>query len=129
MKIMPTMCKGIVLAHADGKTFELAPLQVFIGATGLTVIRIGRNTLYFDKNGNFDGTESHIAPMAPDSSELKMLHEAFEFQGKNKGLPPDEPYFQPGSPGHAAETRSWPSAKAQEGGQMYLVKPQRPTSH
>jgi len=129
VKIMPTMCKGIVLAHGDGKTFELAPLQVFIGATGQTIIRIGRNALFFDKNGNFDGTESHIAPMAPDSPELKLLHEAFEFQGKNKGLPPDQPYFRPGTPGHAAETRSWPAGKREDGGQMYLVKPQKLTSH
>ncbi len=129
MKIMPTMCKGIVLMHEDGKTFEMAPLQVFISAGGSTVIRIGNNALFFDKDGKFDGTESHIAGMTPDSPELKLLHEAFEPQGKYKGLHPDVAYFTPGTPGYEAETRSWPTAKREGGDQMYAAFPKKPATH
>lgn len=122
MKILPTMSKGVVFVHEDGKTFEMAPLQVFI-SSGQTVIRIGRNTLFFDKDGRFDGTESKVDGLSPDSEEAKAIREAFEAQGEYKGLPPDEPYFKPGSPGHAAEVRSWPHGQQEDGGKLYTVVP------
>lgn len=129
MKILPSMCRGFVFVHEDGKTFEFAPLQVFLGGGGQTIIRIGRNVLYFNKDGTFDGTESHVDHLKPDSPELKMIHEAFELQGELKGLPPDEPYFQPGTPGHAAETRMWASGQRQDGGKMYYAGVPKPKTH
>jgi len=129
MKILPTMSKGIVLVHEDGKTFEMAPLQVFISAGGSTVIRIGNNALFFDKDGKFDGTESHVSGMDRDSPEAAMLREAFKLQGEYKGLPPDVAYFQPDSPGYAAETRSWPAAKKEDGGQLYTAIHEKPRTH
>ncbi len=123
MKILPTMSKGVVFVHEDGKTFEMAPLQVFIGGGGQTVIRIGRNALFFDKDGRFDGTESSVSGLSPDSPEAKAIREAFEAQGEHKGLPPDEPYFRPGSPGHAAEVRAWASARKEDGGRLYTTVP------
>lgn len=129
MKILPTMCKGIVLVHEDGKTFEMAPFQVFIGNGGKTEIRIGNNVLFFNKDGTFDGTESHIAGMAPGSPELELLHEAFVLQGKYKGLPPDVAYFTPGTPGYDAETRAWPAAKQEDGGLLYVAMPKKPATH
>lgn len=121
MKILPTMSKGVVFVHEDGKTFEMAPLQVFIGGSGQTVIRIGRNALFFDKDGRFDGTESHVAGFGPDSEEARVIREAFEAQGEYKGLPPEEPYFQEGTPGHAAEVRAWASARREDGGKLYTA--------
>ena len=123
MKILPTMSRGVVFVHEDGKTFEMAPLQVFISAGGQTAVRIGRNVLFFDKNGKFDGTESSLAGIDADSDEAAAVRDAFERQGEYKGLPPEDPYFQPGSPGHAAETRAWASAEREDGGKMYVSVP------
>jgi hypothetical protein len=121
VKILPTMSKGIVFVHEDGKSFELAPLQVFIGRNGWTFIRIGRNMLFFDQHGRFDGTESHPGGITVDSPEAKLIQEAFAVQGQYRGLPPDEPYFQPGTPGYEAETRAWSAAKPESSGQGYVV--------
>ena len=70
------MSKGVVFVHEDGATFEMVPLQVFICGSQ-TVIRIGRNALFFDKDGKFDGSESSVAGFAPDSPEAALLREAF----------------------------------------------------
>jgi hypothetical protein len=122
MKILPCMAKEIVLLHEDGKTFEMAPFQVFRSASGQTVIRIGRNTLWFGENGKFDGTEcSMIDPSEEESQAVTAAH-----MRTTKGLPPDEPYFQPGSPGHESETRAWPSGKVErESGKLYTVESKR----
>jgi len=129
MKILPMMCKGVVFVHEDGKTFEMAPLQVFRSGSGQTAIRIGNNVLFFDTDGSFDGTESHVAGMAPDSPEASLLTEAFVLQGEYKGLPPDVPYFEPGTPGYEAETRSWLSAQKEHGGQLYIALPKKADKH
>jgi len=129
MKILPAMSKGIVLVHEDGKTFELAPFQVFISGGGQTVIRIGRNAIFFDKDGRFDGTESHPAGTDIDSPEAKRIREAFEVQGQYKGLPPDEPYFQPGTKGHTEETRAWANARQENSGQTYVAAHDKPRAN
>ena len=129
MKILPHMSKAVVFVHEDGKTFEMTPLQVFISAGGQTAIRIGRNVLFFDKDGTFDGTESSVAGFSHDSPEAALIREAFELQGRYKGMAPEEPYFQPGSPGHAAETRAWVSAKREDGGKLYAAVPREPNRH
>lgn len=117
------MCKGIVFVHEDGKTFEEAPFQVFISNSGQTAIRIGRNLIFFEKDGRFDGTESSLAGIDAESPEAADIRAAFDRQGENKGLPPDEPYFQEGTPGHDAETRAWASARQEDGGKMYVMVP------
>ena len=129
MRILPTMSKGVVFVHEDGKTFEMAPLQVFISGKQ-TVIRIGRNTLYFDQDGAFDGSESHTSGLAMDSPEAARIREAFDLQGQNKGLAPDEPYHTPGTTGYANETRAWATAKQEEdNGKLYMVSTKKPTRH
>lgn len=123
MKILPMMSKGVVFVHEDGKTFEMAPVQVFISGSGRqTVIRIGHNTLYFNQDGTFDGSEARVTGIHKRSPEAELIREAFELQGKNKGLPPDEPYFVPGTPGYDNETRPWPTAKQEaDTGDVYTV--------
>jgi|APFre7841882654_1041346.scaffolds.fasta_scaffold143578_1 hypothetical protein len=128
MKILPSMCKGFVFVHEDGKSFEFAPLQVFLSGSQ-TAIRIGRNILFFNKDGTFDGTESHLAGLESDSPELKRIREAFDLQGEMKGLPPDESYFQPGTPGYVAETRMWASGRKEDAGDVYCAKVPRPKPH
>lgn len=110
MKILPMMSKGIVLMHEDG-SFEMAPLQVFrFTKNGWTAIRVGRNMLFFHADGVFDGTECYPPRgLEIDSEEAEELKKAFHTQGKNQGLPPEEPYFQPGSSGYTDETRAWSS--------------------
>lgn len=124
------MSRGIVFVHEDGKTFEMAPLQVFISGGGQTVIRIGRNALFFNQDGTLDGSESHVSGLTPDSPEVALIQQAFELQGQNKGLSPDDPYFVSGTPGHAAETRSWGAAKREEDkSELYMVGVKKPVEH
>lgn len=131
MKILPMMSRGVVFVHEDGKTFEMAPFQIFIGGSGQTVLRIGSNAFFFDKNGKFDGTESHVAGHAPDSPAASLFKQAFDLQGQNQGLAPDKPYFTPGTPGHEAETRGWGAARPDPagGGDTYVVGVKKPVEH
>jgi hypothetical protein len=129
MKILPHMSKAVVLLHEDGKTFEMAPFQVFQAWEGQTIIRIGRNTFFFDKDGKFDGTECAVAGLEFDSPEARMIQQAFDLQGEYKGLAPETPYFEPGSPGYAHETRAWPTAKAEAPGHGYIAVPKPRTEH
>lgn len=108
MKILPTLSRGIVLLHEDGVTFEMAPFQVFRGEGGGTVIRIGRNALFFNIEGRFDGNECKVEPLDPSSPDAKALMDAVHAQQENKNCAPDSSYFSPGSAGYLAETRVWP---------------------
>jgi hypothetical protein len=108
MKILPFLSRGIVLLHEDGMTFEMAPLQVFRGPGGGVVIRIGRNALFFNNEGRFDGSECKLEPIDPSAPEAKAIMEAVHSQQENKNCAPDSPYFQPGSALYLAETRVWP---------------------
>lgn len=120
MKILPMMHKGIVFVHDDGKTFEVIPLQIFVSKNNMTVIRIGNNTIWFDKDGGFDGTESKLAEVSVDGERARLIQEAFEIQGENRGLAPETPYFPIGTPAYEAETRSWPDG-AKETDVMYNI--------
>ena len=110
MKILPMMSRGVVMLHGDGKTFEMAPLQVFRGPNGYTCIRYGRNVLFFDKDGGFDGTESTLNGVADAKAVADELRHAFEAQQQNRGQPPEYPYFGPWREDfRAAELAAWPA--------------------
>lgn len=123
MKILPTMSKGVVLLHEDGRTFEMAPFQVFLSGGGQTCIRIGRNAFFFERDGSFDGSECKVSGINQDSPEAYTIQNAFNEQGRNKGMAPEAPYFAPGSKGHTAETQGWPLARQEASGKTYLTPP------
>lgn len=108
VKVLPVLHRGVVLLHEDGKTFEIAPLQVFRVNGGGTVLRIGRNAFHFTVDGRLDSNECRIAPMGPDAPEAQALAKAYSEQDRNRNLAPDEAFFKPGTPGYLAETRVWP---------------------
>jgi hypothetical protein len=112
MKILPAISKGIVLMRDDG-TFEMAPFQVFRSAAGMSVIRIGNNVLYFDKNGVFDGSECKCPPGIAVGDQFEVaLKAAFSEQVGNRGhAPVGNPYFSAHSAGWEREVASWPTAK------------------
>lgn len=118
MKILPVMAKEIVWLHEDG-TFEMAPLQVFRERDGGTAIRIGRNLLLFREDGTLAGTEAK----AGDDVDVDAMVQAYERQGEGRGLPPEESYYHPSTPGYETETRAWAHAKKEGGGDMYAVVP------
>ena len=120
MKILPMMHRGVALVHDDGVTIEMAPMQIWRQKNGTTVLRLGRNTFYFNDDGTYDGSEHAMNAGSP------QLEEALKISAENRGLAPDTPYFPPGSPGHAEETRAWPSAKHQAGGKVYEVHGRTP---
>lgn len=104
LAIRPFVSPGEVFVHADGTTWERAPMQAF--RTGdFIVIRIGRNAYYFDAtSGEYDGPEAAVDP-AIDQAALAA---ALEASAAERGGPPATPYFQPGSKGFAAEVAGWP---------------------
>ena len=135
MKILPIVHKGIVLMHEDG-SFEMAPFQVFRGADGGTVIRIGHNAIFFDKKGAFDGTECRVpasvdAQVGDDYSD--QLAAAFDEQGRNRGKAPTSAYFGVDSRGWHRETAAWASCKPDdapaEDVTSYAIKGDEPTVH
>lgn len=110
MKILPCMSKGVLFLHEDGVTFEMAPFQVWRGASGQTVIRIGNNTFFFSSEGRFDGTEHKCGHIEAESIEADAIRAALEQGARNRGLAPEEAYYPPGTPGFVEETRAWPEA-------------------
>lgn len=86
--------------------FRDSPLQIFQTANGQTVIRIGRNTLWFTSEGDFDGTEAKPVPGATQLEQMNLV-EAFKSQEDNRGKAPAEAYFEKGSNGYEAEVASW----------------------
>lgn len=91
----------------------LAPVQGFKLDTGEQVIRIGDTILFFDQEGNFDGSEiklpGSMMPAPGDAQELaEKAHE-------NLGKPPENFYFERDSPGHAAEKRAREELSSPEG--------------
>jgi hypothetical protein len=107
MKILPTISSGIVLMHEDG-TFEMAPFQVFRSSDSKTIIRIGNNTLWFNEDGTFSGSECRIPGGGLPIEEAATLQAAFEIQGSNKGRAPAEPYFEEETVGWKKELAGWP---------------------
>lgn len=123
------MSKGVVVVHEDG-TFELAPMQVWRNNKGSTVIRLGRNTFFFNEDGTYDGSEHKAGPFPAESPEAKAITEALEVAGKSKGLAPEDPYYQPGTPGWQRETQAWANAKADPmTGETYLTNASKPKAN
>ena len=110
MKIIPCMNSGIPFVLNDGRSLEIVPLQVFRSASGQTAIRIGRNILFFNENGTFDGTEARVAEDISED-ECDTLVAALESSKTTDGVAPAEPYFMVGSDGYDAETRAWSNSK------------------
>jgi hypothetical protein len=109
MNIQPCVSAGIVFMHEDGK-FEMTPFQIFPLKTGGSCIRIGRNAIYFNEDGSFDGTECAPPRSAVETNEkLDALGEGFQRSGENRGLAPATTYFGEGSPGYEAEVAGWPT--------------------
>ena len=102
-KLKELLHRGIVFVHEDGKTFEMAPVQLFAGPTGETVLRIGRNILVFTAEGEFDGSYSKHDPV----SSAKTITRALVEQEENLHQPPPEPFFAAPTDGHTAETSRW----------------------
>jgi hypothetical protein len=112
MKIMPCVSSGIVFLREDG-TIEMPAFQV-MRIRGVTVIRIGRNTLWFTEDGKFDGTECSTDGLGIHP-EISALQAAFEQSARNDGQRPATAYFQPDSNGYDVEVAWWPpSVKAKE---------------
>ena len=105
MKILPMQSRGIVLMHEDGKTIEMAPMQVFRQRNGNTIIRIGRNTLHFLEDGTFDGEECACSAGAKQEEIVAALQQS----AANQGQPPETTYFEEG-------TRGWEDETAGRGG-------------
>ena len=109
MKILPMMSEAVVMLHEDGKSFEMVPLQVFRAPNGYTCIRYGRNVLFFNKDGSFDGTESTLNGVLAEPAFAEELKQAFAQQRDNHGKPPLYPYFGPWREDfRAAELAAWP---------------------
>lgn len=114
MKILPMMSAGEAFL-VDGKV-HLLPMQIFRMQDGRTITRIGDNTLHFTEGGEYDGPEMSLANASKTTDDttgiVAEVYAALESSSANRGKPPADPYFKVGTGGYAAETRAWPSGKA-----------------
>lgn len=104
MRIKPSARRAIPFVTSTG-VHEL-PFSVFETDNGMTIIRIGDNTLWFDKNGAFDGTESRLSPEGAGAMQAELLA-AMERSHAAVGTHPADTYFEEGTNGHTAEVRGW----------------------
>lgn len=118
--LKPFVSAGEVFMHEDGETFEVAPLSLFQLEDGQVVLRIGRNTYWFDPDGNYDGPEC-VTPPVPGASSMsdeeiirrsnrrfKPLMDALTQCKQHRNQRPKMAYFETGTPGYRAETAIWP---------------------
>jgi len=105
MKLKPTINKGIVLMHEDG-SFEMAPFQIF-STQYHTIIRIGNNALFFDAEGNFDGSEGKVPKGCMNNHSEEEILKAYQHQVDNDGKAPEEPYFASQSNAWECEVKAW----------------------
>lgn len=107
--LRPFVTAGEVLVRPDGEGFDIVPLSLFRLADGRTCLRIGRNVLYFQGDGTYDGPEGRTKEMPIEES--RTLAAAYGRCAGNRGRRPHEAHFAEGTPGHAAETGIWPAAE------------------
>jgi hypothetical protein len=108
MKINPCVSSGIPWLSPEGDRVDVVPMQVFRSVSGLTIVRVGRNTLWFDERGNFDGTEHKMAGVPVDGPVAEQLIALLAESKTNQGQAPAEAYFAEGSEGWKKETAAWP---------------------
>lgn len=98
--------------HEDG-TFEMAPMQIFrLPKTGMTVLRLGRNAFFFDKDGHYDGSECKL-PDETSIEDTEEIRKAFERAALNHGRVPAEPYFRPERGEAEVEQSGWPKKRTE----------------
>ena len=115
MKILPMMNRGIPWLREDGRTFDVVPFQVFLlkefkGEPSATIIRIGRNAIWLNEDGSFNGTEMKSSEDISED-EIAALEAAHDASKTVDGVAPEEAYFPPMTPGYDAETRAWVASK------------------
>lgn len=108
MKILPHVQKFLTILLPSGH-YENVPFQVFMANGGDTVIRIGNTTLWFDKDGHYDGPEY----LNPGGKDMDAFEELFETSDQTRGMAPDEPFFQPGTTGWRREVADWANARSE----------------
>ena len=107
IELQPFVSKGEPFLAPDGKVY-LVPIQLFANQSGGYVLRIGENTLWFNKDGSFDGPEARLT--SQDAAD--EYTEALDLSMGNIGKAPDQAYFQPESRGWTEETASWPKKES-----------------
>ena len=81
---------GEVFMAEDGTLHEV-PFEVIPTEDGWLVIRIGRNTYWFNEKGEYDGSE-HASPMN-DELYIDSLNRKLKECVKNRGKAAEPPYF------------------------------------
>lgn len=101
--LKPFVSAGELFVDTKGNP-SLVPLSLFQTESGSIILRVGENTYWFDEDGVYDGPEARF-PSPPDAKHVAAL---LEESTRNRGRAPAEAYFEPGCPGHDAETALWP---------------------
>lgn len=105
IELKPFMSRGEPFLAPDGKVY-LVPVQLFSTSDG-HILRIGENTLWFNKDGSFDGPEARLT--SQDAADEYV--EALKLSAENPEQAPSDAYFHPDTQGYEAETASWPKGK------------------
>lgn len=106
MKILPFLHASFPLI-INGE-LHILPVQVFRGASGMTLMRLGDNVIALDEGGRLDGYEMHLDGLTPEQVRGVSERASAAYQtGHNKA--PAAPYHQPGTRGHSREVAAWPT--------------------
>jgi hypothetical protein len=96
------MTKGTVFCI--GGKISMVPLHLFRSAKGSVIFRIGDMTLWFSEEGVFDGPEMKLSGFLVPAYNTVL--ELLDTAKANVGLPPEDPYFEKGTPGFDSEVAS-----------------------
>jgi hypothetical protein len=77
------------------------PVQLWAEYGGGFALRIGTTVLCFDESGRCHTTEMKASGLPPEA--LRIVEMLIEKSRESAGVPPDEPYYHPGTPGYQAE--------------------------
>lgn len=106
--LKPFVSAGEVFRLPGSSEIHILPMQLFQVPSG-TILRIGDMAYHFDRNGVYDGVETKLRGVPEIQEKLNEVADLLaDCERENRGNAPNTTYFEPGSPGYAAETGGWP---------------------
>jgi hypothetical protein len=109
VRIVPFVVAECPIVNAAGDGFEVVPVQLWRGAKGGPMLRVGNNTLWFNPDGTLEGGPEACLAAGVARPVVEAYTAALDRFAATVGARPATAYFGEGSPGWAAETALWPA--------------------
>jgi len=99
---------GEVFKLPGSNELHILPMQLMRMRSGMTVLRIGDMTYWFDENGEYDGPEM-VFPDGISDEKAEEVRVALERCRNRRDTRPASAYFHEGCDGYDAEVGAWPA--------------------